>query len=170
MATLRAARKRGSSTQRRSSTISRCISAICPAGPPKDRQPMRAKTAVTSRSVGPGRLVLPPDPGSAVQASLPRAKAPSPRDARTLGSCGATRKKGVLAVLPDEPTPRHWGGWGGAPGEILDGAIGAKISPSSGGAIPPRQSLPAFGEGGGEINILAKRRAGWGCHWAELKV
>jgi hypothetical protein len=38
--------------QPRSSTSSRCISAICPAGPPKLRQPMRADTRTSSAKSG----------------------------------------------------------------------------------------------------------------------
>ena len=38
--------------QRFSSTRMRCITAICPAGPPKDSSAMRAQTRVASASVG----------------------------------------------------------------------------------------------------------------------
>ncbi len=40
--------KRGSEIQRRSSTSSRCISAIWPAGPPNDRSPIRSQTLTAS--------------------------------------------------------------------------------------------------------------------------
>jgi len=43
-----------SSIHLRSSTNSRCISAICPAGPPKLRQPIRVKTRTSSENSGTG--------------------------------------------------------------------------------------------------------------------
>src|SRR6185295_2582917 len=52
MQKLRAERKRGSSIQRFSSTSTRCMSAICPAGPPKLRTPILAQTPSASAKVG----------------------------------------------------------------------------------------------------------------------
>src|SRR4029079_9284163 len=48
-----ACRKRGSSIHFFSSTRTRCISAICPAGPPNDRQPILNQTLNASLKFGP---------------------------------------------------------------------------------------------------------------------
>ena len=53
MQKLRAERYSFSVSQSRSSTISRCISAIWPAGPPKERSPIRAQTFRASANVTP---------------------------------------------------------------------------------------------------------------------
>ena len=47
-----ACRKRGSSIHFFSSTSTRCIIAICPAGPPNDRQPILNQTLKASLKVG----------------------------------------------------------------------------------------------------------------------
>src|SRR5262245_15212336 len=52
MQKLRADRKRGSSIQRFSSTSTRCMSAICPAGPPKLSTPILAQTRSASPKEG----------------------------------------------------------------------------------------------------------------------
>src|SRR5918997_5661846 len=49
---LSACRKRASETQRRSSTTSRCSSAIWPAGPPKESRPIFSQTRTASAKEG----------------------------------------------------------------------------------------------------------------------